>query len=187
MRRRHSPRLRQFWPRLWLMTDERMGDALLPSIAALPRGSGIIFRHYHAPDRKRLYAHVKRLAKARRLILILAGPERDARQWRADGSHTRRATRPSRLRTAPVHTAPVHSVVERIAAERAGADLLFISPVFATRSHGGAKPLGRMRFARLAKNAKKPVIALGGMTGRRFRSLSGTGAYGWAAIDALTV
>jgi thiamine monophosphate synthase len=30
------------------------------------------------------------------------------------------------------------------------------------------------------------VVALGGMNPRRFRRLKALGAYGWAAIDALT-
>ena len=176
MHRRHSLLL----PSVWLMTDERMGAALLPSIAALPRGSGLVFRHYQSPDRKDMYNRVKRLAKARRLVLILAGPERLARSWQADGSHSRSSLKPTRIRTAPVHSIP-----ERIAAERAGADLLFVSPVFATQSHAGARPLGRVRFARLISGAKCPVIALGGLSKRRFRSLQALGLYGWAAIEGL--
>ncbi|RYD48780.1 MAG: thiamine phosphate synthase, partial [Sphingomonadales bacterium] len=33
-------------PKLWLMTDERMGDDLWDALKRLPRGSGVIFRHY---------------------------------------------------------------------------------------------------------------------------------------------
>jgi hypothetical protein len=42
-----------------------------------------------------------------------------------------------------------------------------------------------MRFAALARLARCPVIALGGMNPARFRRLRPLGAYGWAAIDAL--
>jgi thiamine-phosphate pyrophosphorylase len=62
--------------------------------------------------------------------------------------------------------------------------LLFVSPVFATRSHRGAKPLGRVRFGLLIRGAKRPVIALGGMDSHRARTLKQMGIYGWAAIDA---
>ena len=163
------------------MTDERMGDALWSSLAALPKGSGVVFRHYDAADRKALFKAVQRIAKARRLVLVVAGPARLAKAWHVDGSHGRSAHRPQALRTAPVHN---HR--ERVAAERAGADLLFVSPVFATRSHAGAKGMGRVRFGLLLRGAKVPVIALGGMTKRRAKSLTGLGVYGWAAIDALT-
>ena len=33
---------------------------------------------------------------------------------------------------------------------------------------------------------KTRIVALGGMDARRFRSLRALGAYGWAAIDALS-
>ena len=163
------------------MTDERMGDALWPSLAALPKGSGVVFRHYGTPDRKSLFKAMQRIARARRLVLVVAGPERLAIGWRAMGSHGRSPYPSTRLRTAPVHT---HC--ERIAAERTGADLLFVSPVFATRSHAGAKGLGRVRFGLLVRSAKVPCIALGGMTKARAKPLKGLGVWGWAAIDALT-
>ncbi len=79
-------------------------------------------------------------------------------------------------------TASVHNYRELIAAHRAGVDLIFLSPVFPTRSHPGGPTLGRRRFAELALRARVPVIALGGITAHRARSLKG--AYGWAGIDA---
>jgi len=163
--RRHS---NQALPRLWLMTDERMGDHLLPALSRLPKGSGVIFRHYALPARERLtlFRAVSRIAKARRLILLVGGKDHHPKHG---------AT-----------TAAVHSVRERIAAERAGAKLLFVSPVFATVSHPGARPLGRARFGLLVRGARRPVIALGGMNARRARSLQSFGIYGWAAIDALS-
>jgi thiamine-phosphate pyrophosphorylase len=42
--------------------------------------------------------------------------------------------------------------------------------------------LGRVRFSALAHGAKRPIVALGGMTAKRARTLKGN--YGWAAIDA---
>jgi len=173
-------RSRQPLPRLWLMTDERMGDALWVALARLPRGSGVIFRHYATRDRRALFARVGTIARKRRLVLLLAGTPRQAVAWRADGAHGRsphcRASRPL-LRTAPAHDA------RELAATRAHAILL--SPVFTTRSHAGARPLGPLRFAMLARRAAQPVIALGGMDARRFRQVARMGAYGWAAIDAL--
>jgi len=171
-------RARAPWPRLWLMTDERIGD-LLSVVSALPRGSGIIFRHYATParDRRALFEAVRRVARARGHVLLLAGSARKARAWRADGAHGRGVGCVS---------APVHDQPERIAAERRGARLLLISPVFATRSHPGATPLGRMRFGLLARGARGQVIALGGMTAQRAKSLRQLGADGWAAIDGLS-
>lgn len=162
------------------MTDERFGEGLLLSIAALPRGSGIIFRHYSLdpPARRALFEQVRRMAAAKRHWLIIAGDATIARSTHIDGFH-------GRQRSTRFQTAPIHSVREAIAAQRAGADLLFVSPVFPTRSHAGAPALGRVRFGLLTRGLKTPIIALGGMTKSRTRSLKKMGIYGWAAIDAL--
>ena len=161
--KRHTP-----LPRLWLMTDARMGEGLLPAIAALPKGSGLVFRHYElgANARKALLAQVQRIARARRLTVVVAGK---------GGDHGRHRG---------AITAPVHSVPERIAAERVGARLLFVSPVFATASHPSAKPLGRVRFGLLIRGSKCPVVALGGMNAKRARGLAAFEIHGWAGIDA---
>ena len=165
-------------PRRWLMTDERLGDRLFDAIDRVPQGGGIVFRHYSlAPDeRRRLFDEVKRRAGSRKLLLLLAATPREAAQWGADGSH---GPGPA---TAALRTAPAHDLAEIRAAEAAGAALVFLSPVFATRSHPAAEPLGAAGFARLASRTELPVVALGGMTEARFAGLEG--AYGWAAIDA---
>jgi thiamine-phosphate pyrophosphorylase len=174
---------RQPLPRLWLMTDERQGDALWAALERLPRGSGVVFRHYSLPlgERRRLFRQVRAVARRRRLMLLLAGDPRLAASWGADGSHGRGPHVPLR---GQVRTAPVHDVREMMAAERSGADLLFVSPVFGTRSHPGAAPLGRVRFGLIARRARAPVVTLGGMTPSRFRGLAAFRVYGWAAIDA---
>jgi thiamine-phosphate pyrophosphorylase len=79
-------------------------------------------------------------------------------------------------------TASAHNRRELKAAEQAGADLVFLSPVFPTRSHPGARPLGAGRFSLLAHQVRLPVIALGGMNAAKARRLSS--AHGWAGIDA---
>src|SRR3546814_12348679 len=83
-------------------------------------------------------------------------------------------------------SAPAHDVPELRKAERTNADLLFISPVFPTRSHPNGRTLGPLRFGLLRQQTPKVVIALGGINRRRAKRLRGLGADGWAAIDALT-
>ena len=176
---------RQPLPRLWLMTDERVGGDLLAALERLPRGSGVIFRHYATPpaERRRLFETVRAVTRRRRLLLLLAGSPREAIAWRADGVHGRSG----HVRTARrlMRTAPAHGRREAIGAARVKADLILLSPVFATRSHPGAKSLGPIRFG-LACAKRCGIIALGGMDAQRFKRLRALGAYGWAAIDALT-
>ena len=169
-------RRRQPLPRTWLMTDPRAGD-VLAAIARLPRGSGIVFRHYGVPDRRALFDRVRRAARAKRHILLLADTPTRARAWGADGAHHRSARASAGLRTMAVHNAR-----EVALARRMKVDLIFVSPVFATASHPGAKPLGHLTFGRLARG--QSAIALGGMNARRFRTLAALKPYGWAGIDA---
>ncbi|TMJ20387.1 MAG: thiamine phosphate synthase [Alphaproteobacteria bacterium] len=163
-------------PRLWLMTDERQGDRLADAVERLPEDGGIVFRHYGLIEvaRRNLFDAVR---AAHPGLLLLAGPATLAESWGADGSHGRGPGRGLR-------SAPVHNYAELRAAERDGAALVFLSPVYPTRSHPDAKALGLARFAWLARRTPLPVIALGGMNRRRGRRLASFGAYGWAGIDA---
>jgi thiamine-phosphate pyrophosphorylase len=171
-------RPRQPLPRLWLMTDERQGDALFGAIARLPEGAGIVFRHHSLAEvaRHDLFDRVRAAAPG---PVLLAGPADRARAWGADGSH-------GRGRGAGLRSASVHSLPEIRIAERHGAALLFLAPVYPTRSHPEARPLGLARFAWLARRTTLPVIALGGMNEARGARLASFGAYGWGGIDAWT-
>lgn len=181
-------RPRQPLPRLWLMTDERMGEALWHALARLPRGSGIVFRHHATPPapRRLLYERVRRIARARRLVLVLAGSPRAAVGWRADGAHGRSPHQ--HAARGLVRTAPAHGRREVIQRGHVN-DALFLSPVFPTRSHPAGTTLGPIRFG-LAAPRRRPaptaisIIALGGMDSCRFKRMRRLGADGWAAIDA---
>lgn len=161
-------------PVVWLMTDERMGAGLWPALRRLPPGAGVVFRHYGTPDRERraLFLQVRRIAKARWLVVVVAGGALPG----ADGVH--------RARGRGLVTWPAHDRREAIAGKRAGAAVLFVSPVYPTRSHPGAPTLGAMRAARIGSGLGLTVIALGGMDARRWRRVRALGFDGWAAIDA---
>lgn len=164
-------------PRLWLMTDERMGEALWDALERLPRGSGVIFRDYsRAPDeRRRRFARTLRVARRRRLLLLRAG---DAPMRGEMGTHN--------VRGRGIRTQAVHDIAQLRSAERARVDAVLVSPVFATRSHPGARPLGVVRLGLLIRGARLPVIALGGMSAAGARRLAGLPIRGWAAIDGWT-
>jgi thiamine-phosphate pyrophosphorylase len=165
-------------PRRWLITDERLGERLPAAIERLGPGGGIVFRHYSLGKRERR-ALFDRVRAAHSGLLLLAGQASQAAIWGADGSH-------GPGRGTGLRSAPVHSYAQIRAAERNGAALLFLSPVFATRSHPEARPLGLARFAWLARRTQLPAIALGGMDEARGKRLASFGAHGWAGIDAWT-
>ena len=152
-------------PPLWLVTDARNDAGLDRAIARLPRGSGVIFRHYHlaAKERAARQAQIRRLCRRFGHRLEIAG-----QGYGSPAPHRRLAT--------------AHDLREIGRANSFSAQAVLISPVFPTRSHPGAPTLGRVRLLLLARRAQMPVIALGGMTAHKFRGL---GVHGWAAIDGL--
>jgi len=169
-------------PKIWLMTDARFGDDQLRAIQQLPARSGVVFRHYHlaTQQRRALFAQVLRICRRRGHIVLLAGDARTALRWHADGYHHR-----SRGETKLLHSAPVHNVREIAEVKRRSPDLVFLSPLFDTNSHPGARPLGPLMFQRLAKLVGPTrVIALGGVTRQSAFMLGPRMIHGWAAIDA---
>lgn len=165
---------RQRLPDMWLFTDERQGDGLWAALARVPRGAGVIFRHYRSTDRAALAKRVRAICRRRGLIFVVAGPPRLAAAWRADGAHGRYPG---------VLTAPAHDVAEIVAARRAGAALVFLSPLHETRSHPGAPVLGPLRFGPMARGRGIAVAALGGVTPADAPQVARLGLYGFGAID----
>lgn len=147
------------------MTDERIGAALWDVLARLPRGSGVVLRHHATPpdERTALKRRVTTIARRRGLVLV-------------DEADSRRS---------PIRIGRAHSIREGVAARRAGATMIFVSPVYPTRTHPGARALGPLRAAAIARAVGVPAIALGGMTAARFKRMRALGFVGWAAIDAL--
>jgi len=176
--------LRQPFPDLWLLSDERNDAALEDALRRLPRGSGFIYRHYHLPDAERLarWLELRRVARARGHVMILADSSLTAREWGADGIYgPPRALYPTTSDLLTLATA--HDLTEIGLANRMRADAVLLSPVFPTHSHPGTRMLGPLRFRLLAAHAQMAVIALGGMTGRTARRLAWPR---WAAIDGLS-
>jgi len=174
-------------PPLILVTDEiRLPDPRA-AIMALPKGSGVVFRHYASPDRAKLAAALAALCRRRRLFFIVGGDARLALEVRAGGLHLRERdlARPipgfaQRL----LITASAHSRRALIRAKRAGADAALLGPVFPTASHPGAPALGPLRFAAMVRRSGLPIYALGGIGPGNARRLIGTGATGIAALAA---
>ncbi len=176
------PKRQPALPSIWLVSDARNDAALERTLRRLPRGSGLIFRHYHLGpvERRQRFARLKRLAHSRGHMVALAGSTAEARRWGAEAAYGP----PRSLARGPamLRLVTAHSMRELTQAKRARADAILLSPVFPTRSHPGQSALGTVKFRLLAARAQVPVIALGGMNARRARQLK---APRWAAIDGL--
>ncbi|MFN3859327.1 MAG: thiamine phosphate synthase [Caulobacter sp.] len=176
-------------PRLWFFTDPaRIADPL--AIARrLPAGAGIVFRAFGAPEAVDQGRALAAIAASRDLVL-LAGADADLAlaigaagvhlpQRLADQAQPLRAAHPGWRITAAAHDA---AAIDRAAA--AGAEALFVSPVFASASPSAGTPLGPDAFARLVALSPVPVMALGGVTPTTAPLLADTGAAGLAAVEA---
>lgn len=171
--------------RLAFLTDAR-GPSPDCVARALPEGSALILRHYDDPRREGLARRLRALTGARGVLLIIGGDAALALRIGADGVHWRT----DQLRCAQpgsrdfIVTAAAHGAGDLCAAARLGADVAFLSPVFATRSHPGTEGLGPARFRALAAAAPLPVLALGGLDEERAPALRGPNVAGFGAIAA---
>lgn len=173
-------------PVLWLFTDaERLPDPR-PAVARLPKGlCGVVLRHDRAAGRAALGRDLARICRQRRLALAVAGDAALAARLGA-GLHLRAGRRP---RAGPrlwrFLTSSAHGVPDLVRARRAGAVMAFLSPAFPTASHPGVSPLWPRRWAAIAGRGRLPALALGGVDGRRARTLPRRICAGAAAIGAL--
>ena len=170
------------WPRSWLMTDERMGDRLWDAIERLPIGDGgVVVRHYALGSEARasLAKRIAAVCDKRGLLLAIAQDADLAHRLDAGLLH-HPAGEPGGL----PFSRPVHNLAEAHLAREEGAALVFVSPIYETRSHPEARPLSREMARKIIRAASCPAIALGGMDARKFVRAEKDGFYGWAAIDA---
>jgi thiamine-phosphate pyrophosphorylase len=169
--------------------DERLPDPLAAA-AALPCGSMVVVRTRQASHRAKLARALAPIARARRLTLLIANDAPLAARVRAHGLHlsqerAREAMHWRAMRPRWLITAAAHSLDACAAAKRTGADAVFLAPVFATASHPNRPGLGALRARMIARDARLPVYALGGIDSRRALQLAQGPFAGLAAIAAL--
>lgn len=169
------------WPREWLMTDERIGERLWEAVHELPPGAGVVFRHHGTSTHERviLARRTAELCSERGLTLSVA---RDVAL--AELLNARLVHNPTSDPGALPFSRSAHSLEETRTGCELGASLIFLSPLFPTRSHPGEEPLPREEAQAIVAGCPVPVIALGGMNRARFKEVRGDGFYGWAGIDA---
>ena len=192
MQPQHPARKPSLLPRQWLVTDAARLPDPLPVARRLPRGTGILFRHYEWPwhERLKLARQLAALCRARGLWLVVAGDARLALSCKADGLHLPqgllgRAAGIARRHPRWLLLAAAHDEGAVAGAARAGVDAVLISPVFPTASHPGAAGLGVLRFAMLSQTARRRglgVYALGGIDGKSAQRLAHIPKDGTAAI-----
>ncbi len=178
-------------PRLWLFTDDRRLPDPRDAVARLPRGrAGVVLRHDGVRGREALGRDLSRICRERRLVLVVAGDVRLAHALKA-GVHLRGGRWRGLIRSRRLVTSSAHSVVELRRAASAGVSLAFLSPVFPTASHPGARSLGPSRWVAMAIQLRATptsmrLAALGGVDGQTIRRLPPWACEAVGAIGALS-
>jgi len=174
-------------PSLLFFTDDRRTPDPVSTITGLPKGVGVVFRHYESADRLRLAERCLKIAKDQGRLFLIAGDEGLARDLKADGVHlpeylAPHAQRIRQRRPLWTLTMAVHSAWALRTAQVLDVDALMVSPVFATQSHPARASLGPVRLARWTRSSCHPLYALGGVTPETLVRLKACGIHGIAAI-----
>jgi thiamine-phosphate pyrophosphorylase len=169
-------------PAVLVMSDERRLPDPLAVLASLPRGSGIILRHYSDPARALLAQRMADACRKRGIIFLVAGNWRLAARVGAAGVHLPEYMAQNGLppggrlwlrNTRRMLTVAAHSAGDLRQAERSNVSAVLLSPVFTTNSHPDRAPLGVSRAAIMMRDIAAPVIALGGVTAQNVKALRG--------------
>ena len=153
----------------------------------LPRGAGIVYRHFGAPDAETRARRLLRIARERGLKLLIGQDAALARRIGAHGVHLpeRLAHRAGALRRANpgwIVTSAAHSLA---AARTSSADAVVVSVVFASRSASARPALGPIRLAARVRAGGRPAYALGGVNKKTARRLIDAGLIGLAGVEGV--
>lgn len=152
-------------PRVVVLSDPHRTPDLISLARRLPRGWGLIYRHFGAPDRAAVAAALAVAARGR-LTLLIGGDPRLAKAIGADGVHwpERRLREARRWRGAfKMMTGAAHSRSALRRCARSGLDAALLSTVFPSTSATASAPMGPIRLRNLAR--KGPPIAIYGLGG----------------------
>lgn len=173
-------------PPFWALTDPKRVPNPIALARTLPRGGGIIYRHFGASSRVETAKKLSTLARKRGLTLLIGNDPDLAAHVKADGVHwpERALHKALKWRSSfAIMTCAAHSRAAIRHAADMGMDAVLLSTVFASKSPSAAQPMGALRFRRLASGANLPVYALGGIRPENAGQVANFG--GFAAIDGL--
>ncbi|MGK0265987.1 MAG: thiamine-phosphate pyrophosphorylase [Maricaulis sp.] len=176
-------------PALFALTDpDRTPDPLRLARSLAP-GTGLVYRHFGAPDRFETGLQLAAIARQSGLCLLVSADLELADRIGADGIHwperllgqaSSRRMRGDRR----IFTASAHSPAALFRARNAGIDAAFHSTVFASQSPSASRPHGAFAAAATAHAAQIPLYPLGGVNRRTARRLVGLGFAGFCCVGA---
>lgn len=174
-------------PGAFFLTDPaRIADPALIA-SGLPRGWGLVYRHFGAPQRLTKGRQLMRICRRRGVRLLVAADPHLARRIGADGVHwpERMARDARRWRGCfRLQTMSSHKPARFADLARTGVNALLFSTVFASASPTSSRPIGAFGLRRLARAAPLKLYALGGITPSNAGLVAGQA--GLAAVEGWT-
>ena len=176
-------------PPLLFFTDRARTPRPWETAARLPIGSGVVYRHFGAPDARDTARRLREATRRRDGLLLIGLDAELAEAVDADGVHLPERALGQAARLAGTRpdwriTGAVHS--GEALARAAGLDAVVLSPVFpAGGPSSGGLALGLPAFQALVATAACPIYALGGIDAGCARDLVGSGACGLAGVSAI--
>ncbi|WP_291843717.1 thiamine phosphate synthase [Maricaulis sp.] len=177
-------------PPLLALTDPDRQPDPVALAELLPPGSGLVFRHFGAPDRADQAMQARETTSRRGVCFLVSADPELARRCGADGIHWPEHDLPSAARARArgdtrLFTASAHSPRALRCAASAGIDAALVSTVFPSASPSSGRAMGPFAVAAWARQSQVPVYALGGINPHTISRLNGLGISGVAVVGAI--
>lgn len=151
----------------------------------------MIFREYDLKSKEReiLAREILAICRKENRKFIIGKNLELARKLKADGVHFsdkdhlplqifNRQNWPRKF----IFSFACHNFLSVLKSQQLKADMIFVSPVFATKSHPNVAPLGLRELSKIIRVSKISIFALGGVNEKNIRSLQKLGIAGFGAI-----
>jgi thiamine-phosphate pyrophosphorylase len=182
-------------PPLLLVTDRRQARRPLASIVAAALGAGcrwVSLREKDLPEDEQVLLARQLLSIAHRAgaRLTVHGEAVLAERAGADGVHLSSGSDPAAARALlgpkKLVGVSIHTVIEAQTLDPTAIDYALAGPAFETASKPGYGPeIGRKGLAEIARAARVPVLAIGGINAARLAELIAVGAAGVAVMGGV--
>jgi thiamine-phosphate pyrophosphorylase len=184
--------------RLYVITDEQLGRGrshLQIAEAAIRGGADVVQLRDKTASSRRLYdiaLQLRRLTRETEVPFVVNDSLDVALAADADGVHIGREDLPASvvrriLGPGKILGVSAETVEEAVTAEKDGADYLGVGPVFEARGTkaDAGEPLGLDLIARIRRECRLPIVAIGGIHAENARSVRDAGANAAAVISAV--
>tara|TARA_B100001057_G_scaffold451815_1_gene495227 strand:+ start:51 stop:599 length:549 start_codon:yes stop_codon:yes gene_type:complete len=155
-------------------------------ISNFDKNIGIIFRNYKNKYNKNEIIKIKQFCKSNNRKIYLANDLKLAINLNFNGAYIPSFNKMLgiqrfSLKKNFILLGSAHNIFEIKTKEKQGVEVLFLSPLFQTKSY--KQGLGIFKFNILTKFYRKKIIALGGINKKNINRLKNTNAHGFSGIS----